>query len=763
MNTPEFSDPAKRDEAAPPPRPASLFLSRLRRRLRIDKIAHVCVSFGGIAVILTILAILFVIVAAVAPLAWPASATLRGVQTAALPAPPLAIAVDDRRSVCAAFVPHGLAWVPLGGSAVPAGAETAQTALRRLLGEANIVSAAPYGADGYALGLSDGRCIPVRLRLISTFQNGVRGTRVLLKPAPAIDALTDHVPVRVLAYRTSEQDSMLVVGSGPRELSIFRVLPAAPDGNADAPQIQRTILPLQIEGELRCLAVDEHGEELYAGTSCGHIVRARTDSKDGAQVVERLPALGPKEEVTSLSLLLGHRTLISGGSRGTVSSWVVVKDDDGPSRLRRVHDFPGPPEAAIAIAPSRRNKGFLTLHGAGDIQLHYATGGRALLRLAATGRPCGQIALAPKGDGVLAVSPDGTVHDWDLHNPHPEVSLHTLFGRVWYEGYAAPEFVWQSSSGSDDFEPKFSLVPLLYGTFKGTFYALIIAVPIALLAALYASQFMHPTLRHTVKPIIELMAALPSVVLGFLAGLWLAPLVERILPGLLLSTLILPAAVLMSLLLWQRMPIRLRRRVPTGAECLLLLPVLILAGAAALSAGGWIEAWMPAGDCRVWLRTVLGIPYDQRNSLVVGFAMGFAVIPVIFTIAEDSLSNVPPHLSAGALALGATPWQSVLSVVLPAASPGIFSAVMIGFGRAIGETMIVLMATGNTPVMDPSLFSGFRALSANIAVELPEAPDGSTHFRVLFLAALLLFIFTFLVNTCAEVIRLRLRRRYSLL
>jgi phosphate transport system permease protein len=148
---------------------------------------------------------------------------------------------------------------------------------------------------------------------------------------------------------------------------------------------------------------------------------------------------------------------------------------------------------------------------------------------------------------------------------------------------------------------------------------------------------------------------------------------------------------------------------------------------------------------------------------VVGFAMGFAVVPIIFTIAEDSLSSVPSHLRAASLALGATPWQTAIRVVLPTASPGIFSAVMIGLGRAVGETMIVLMATGNTPVMDPSMFSGFRAMSANIAVELPEAPDGGTLFRVLFVAALLLFILTFVMNTAAELIRLRLRKRYRYL
>ena len=140
--------------------------------------------------------------------------------------------------------------------------------------------------------------------------------------------------------------------------------------------------------------------------------------------------------------------------------------------------------------------------------------------------------------------------------------------------------------------------------------------------------------------------------------------------------------------------------------------------------------------------------------------MGFAVIPIIFTIAEDALSAVPHHLMTGSLALGASRWQTALRIVLPAAWPGIFSAVMVGFGRAIGETMIVLMATGNTPVMDLSIINGMRTLSANIAVEIPEAPEGGTLYRVLFFSGLLLFLTTFVVNTAAELMRLRLRKKY---
>jgi phosphate transport system permease protein len=151
--------------------------------------------------------------------------------------------------------------------------------------------------------------------------------------------------------------------------------------------------------------------------------------------------------------------------------------------------------------------------------------------------------------------------------------------------------------------------------------------------------------------------------------------------------------------------------------------------------------------------------YIQRNALIVGFIMGFAIIPIIYTIAEDALSTVPEHLRSASLGAGATAWQTAVRIVVPTAMSGLFSALMIGLGRAVGETMIVLMAAGNTPVMKMNIFDGFRTLSANIAVELPEAPRDGTHYRVLFLAALTLFVMTFIVNTVAEIVRLRFRRR----
>ena len=209
------------------------------------------------------------------------------------------------------------------------------------------------------------------------------------------------------------------------------------------------------------------------------------------------------------------------------------------------------------------------------------------------------------------------------------------------------------------------------------------------------------------------------------------------------------------------MPLGIRTLVPDGWHAAILVPVVCLLGYLSFAVNDQMELLLFGGDMRAWITTELGIPFDQRNALVVGIAMGLAVIPTIFSISEDAIFSVPKHLTYGSLALGATPWQTLVGVVMPTASPGIFSGLMIGMGRAVGETMIVLMATGNTPIMDANIFEGMRTLAANIAVEVPEAEVDSTHYRVLFLAAFVLFMFTFIVNTLAEIVRQRLRIKYG--
>jgi len=460
---------------------------------------------------------------------------------------------------------------------------------------------------------------------------------------------------------------------------------------------------------------------------------------------------------------LGDRSLLVGDAAGNVSVWFEVSDSSSPTGdvLTRIHQLDPLELPVTQITASARDRGFIAADAGGNINLYHATSGQLLKQLKTDGAAVKQLSFAPKSNGIIAIDSKGKMYDWYLDNPHPETNFKTLFGKIWYEGYQKPEYVWQSTGGTDEFEPKLSLTPLAFGTLKGALYALLFAIPISIFGAICVSQFMHPSLRNTIKPIIEIMAALPSVVLGFLAGLWLAPIIEKIIPAVFTIPVVLTLFTLITVAIWHYVPRSIKGRFKVGTELFILIPVILLGILVSLWLNHPIESALFGGSYKEWFYSVLGLQYDQRNSLIVGFAMGFAVIPIIFTISEDALSSVPKHLTAGSLALGANRWQTAIRVVLPTASPGIFSAVMIGLGRAIGETMIVLMATGNTPIMDWSLFNGFRALSANIAVEIPEAPHGGTLYRVLFLAALLLFFFTFFINTAAEIVRQRLRKKYG--
>jgi phosphate transport system permease protein len=531
---------------------------------------------------------------------------------------------------------------------------------------------------------------------------------------------------------------------------------------ADVPDLRRVLVPstadsvvvVRGDGEVRVYA--EQGES-----------------------IDFLQAFRPFEgaadrRVASAGFIFGDVSIVFANATGVEEVWSLYpqKQSDGRSLRRwgKIHGAEPLAGAGQGIYPAVGNKCYLTIAG-GRMQVRNMTTGSIRWDGPAPASPVVQVAFARNYDRFSALCVDGSLRRWEVEDHHPESSFNAFFGKIWYEGAEGPAYTWQSSSGADEFEAKYSLVPLFYGTVKGTGYALLFALPIALLAAVYVSQFLRPEWRQVVKPTMEIMASLPSVVLGFLAGLWLAPLVDASLLKLLCVLAVLAPSALCAGFLWSLLPQPVRRRVGPGWEFIWLLPFLLLAGWAAWQAAPWIEATFfsvkdlasgqQVADFREWWRQTSGWSYDSRNSLVVGFVMGFAVIPLVFTIAEDALSNVPTSLVSGSLACGASRWQTVWRVVVPTAISGIVSAVMIGFGRAIGETMIVVMATGNTPIMESNPFSGMRTLSANIAVELPEAATGHTHYRALFLGACCLFFLTFLINTLAEVLRQRLRERYK--
>jgi phosphate transport system permease protein len=261
-----------------------------------------------------------------------------------------------------------------------------------------------------------------------------------------------------------------------------------------------------------------------------------------------------------------------------------------------------------------------------------------------------------------------------------ETDLARMFlPQVWRPGHPAT-YTWQPVGEV----PKYSMIPLFVGTLKVTLVAMAVAVPVGIAAAVFTSEFAPRRLREVVKPVIELLAGVPSVVLGFFA-------------------------------------------------------LMVLAS---------------------WLQDGFGFT-SRLNAVTAGLALALTIIPVVFTVSEDALAAVPRSYREASLALGATPWETAFKVVLPAAAPGVLAAVVLGFGRAIGETMIVLMASGNAAQTTWSFGDSIRTLPATIAAEMGEVVFGGGHYTVLFFIGIELFVFTFVLNSIASLIVHRLVRRMS--
>ncbi len=561
----------------------------------------------------------------------------------------------------------------------------------------------------------------------------------------------------------------------------------------------------------------------------------------------------PGVEVTAFGSLAGKTTMVVGDTRGRVRAWFVIKPEgagtvDG-GILVRGHELEGNAARVTALAASGRARLLAVGYADGEVRVFFVTGARMLASAPGGAGAVSALSFAPKQDGLVVAGASG-VRMFDFDAKYPEAAPSQLLGKVWYEGYPAPERAWQSTGGGDS-EPKLGIWPLVFGTLKGTLYSILIAAPIALLAAVYTSEFLEARRRARIKAVIEMMASLPSVVLGFLAALVIARFVEHALTTTIVAFAAVPFCLLLGARLWQLLPQGVALRMsglPRVAAIALAIAIGILAAAAlggplerALfsgrahdgqetadvrawladpkfgdAAGGWVVLLLPLAVLAVavvstlfvapWLRRVstgwsplrcagadlarylaaaaaaVGVAwlaaallanggvdaragflgaYEQRNALIVGFVMGFAIVPIIYTLAEDALSSVPVALRAASLGAGATHWQTAFRVVIPTAMSGLFGALMVGLGRAVGETMIILMASGNTPIDQWSAFNGFRSLSANIAIEMMEAAKNGALYRTLFVTALVLFAMTFVVNTAAELVRRRFRKRFA--
>ncbi|MFI8741903.1 ABC transporter permease subunit [Stutzerimonas zhaodongensis] len=731
-----------------------------KRRIRAlkDKLARWYVSIGGLAVLGAITLIFFYLAQVVAPMFQGAELEAREVQQPAWLADagePLLLAVEEQNKVAMRLGSDGA----VRFFSVPTG-DLLRTVELPLPAGSQIVSVGQDtpGNRRMVLGLSNGQVLVAEHNYKVSYPEGKKTITPQLDYPFGEEPLSLDPQGRPIenAAISLNGSTLMVAGATNGELHALKI--AATENlmtGETSLEEERVALP-QLSDPIKALLVDPRHMWLFAVSG-----RANVDVFDlrRNQLNGRYKLLGGKGEITTVASLLGGISLMVGDSTGGIGQWFMVRSDDGQSELKNVRNFQLDGQPITQIIPEQRRKGFLALDSDGTLGIFHSTAHRTLLT-EQVAEGAAVAAMSPRATRLLVESGD-QLQRFVIDNPHPEISWSALWGKVWYESYPEPDYVWQSTSATGDFEPKLSLSPLAFGTLKAAFYAMLLAAPLAICAALYTAYFMAPALRRKVKPVIELMEALPTVILGFFAGLFLAPYLENHLPGIFSLLLLMPVGILLAGWFWSRLPENIRLSVPDGWEALLLIPVILAVGWGSLAISGYLENWFFGGDMRLWLSNDMGIPFDQRNALVIGIAMGFAVIPTIYSIAEDAVFSVPRSLTLGSLALGATPWQTLTRVVLLTASPGIFSALMIGMGRAVGETMIVLMATGNTPIMEANIFEGMRTLAANVAVEMPESEVGSTHYRVLFLAAMVLLMFTFVMNTLAELIRQRLRRKYA--
>ncbi|MCX7866482.1 MAG: ABC transporter permease subunit [Limisphaera sp.] len=759
----------------PPPTRAPLpqRYETARSTLWWDRFMNRFITVGGVAIITVVLGIFVFILWQVLPLFRGATVQTLQVVPASDTAEYLALGLDEYGEMPFLLDRRGrLHFVELN--------RPGQHRVHPLFPEDNVeVTAWRYhpGRQELLCGTRDGRLERIEIRYRTVHGGGERrlDPDVQVQLLPAL-ARPGH-PVRAVDYGDSGTDKLVALAQeveGRFEVRAALLTQTRGLLGAGQVRVEATFdLTDQVPGRLTHLLVNRMADAILMATAEGEILYFHREGR-ALRLRQRFRPFKDclRTEIVLMDFLLGDVTLVLGNAEGRVRLYSLFRPGaEGDRVFGRTKQFPdlaGPPAFYCA---SQRNKAFVIGQGA-EVRLCYATTEKVRWHTDLE-VPVQLAALNSKYDRLVLLDAQQNLRVYRLEDPHPEASWRAFFGRVWYEGADRPRFEWQSTGGSDAFEPKLSMVPLMVGTLKGTFYAMLFAVPVALLAALYVSQFAPPEFRGVVKPTMEVMASLPSVVLGFLGALWLAPRLETRVPSVLLILVLVPLAALAMGALWSRLPVVWRARVRPGYEFLALVPVLGLVGLAGWMWGPVLERWLfvvtdPAtgervADFRLWWPAFTGADFQQRNSVVVGFVMGFAVIPIIFTLAEDALSNVPATLRSGSLALGASRWQTALYIVLPTASAGIFSALMVGLGRAVGETMIVVMATGNTPILSFNPFSGMRTLSANLAVELPEAPHHSTLYRTLFLGALLLFVFTFVINTVAEILRQRLRDRFKTL
>ncbi len=612
-----------------------------------DRLAHAVITVGGIGTIVAV-SLVFVFLAWVAfPLFFPPASLNSAAEyrhdMSRAQRQPLGLAVDEYKSMGWALYDDGrlIVFRLANGKTVEE---------QQLVDDKRITAASfSIGGDDIALGFDDGTVqfgtIGFETKFLSKQETpgtltdlAVGGEAVLdkgivqktpqlqfrlqqvsaqLKPpvklADAPIQLLDHVPFDLGEASFGGREYTCTAYSGDKELMYcrFREEENAFTGESSLEVDKRTIEFTDADSFVAGhLLISGRGDNVFFASPGGQLLRFDTRKPAEISLAESCDLLPNTDaELTHCEFLLGRETIICGDSSGGLRGWFRVRDAEAETsdqyRLVLVHDLSGEDTAITALGSSERNRLLAVGYANGSVRvLQVTTEEQVVATKLSDQDPVEQVIIAPKDDGLIAMTAD-EFRSWDFDPKYPEATLASLFLPVWYEGYPEPQHLWQSSFANVGPEMKLGLWPLVFGTLKATFYCMLFGAPLALLAAIYTSEFAHPRLRARVKPIVEMMASLPSVVLGFLAALVFAPIVEKIVPATLASFIVLPIVFLLGAFLWQQIPQRFILRL-SWYRLLFICALLPFGIYASIISGPLVERWFFAGDVKRWLDGQIG-------------------------------------------------------------------------------------------------------------------------------------------------------------
>ena len=507
--------------------------SRLKLRLLKDRLTTIGMGIGGISVIIAIVLIFFYLIYIVYPLFIPADVN----KVAGYATPDTAagntvmLAIEEQNEVGTRFTDQA--------KAVFFNTRTGDDIKTVTLSRPRNTSVTSFSSDQLinsivAWGLNNGQAIVTKhVYKVSYGEKDRTITPVLEYPLGQTPLLLNkkRTALKKIAVATNEEETSIVTLTAENKLLLSHFQPEEGlfDEDTTVP-LTHTTIELPDVANVEQILINSEQRILYLLQAGNEITLIDISDKSAPEFMGRVRIAPENAKLASVHFLTGGISLLIGTDAGQISQWFPVKHEEG-TILQKVRSFDPLDGPVTDIMTEQRRKGFITATKNGVIGIHHSTAQRTLINKKIADSAIHHISISPRADSIIAEDKNGQFQFWHVTNEHPEISWDVLWGKVWYESYPEPSYTWQSSSASNDFEPKYSLMPLAFGTLKAAFYAMLFAMPLAIMGAIYTAYFMAPKMRTYVKPTIEIMEALPTVILGFLAGLWLAPIIESHLPG----------------------------------------------------------------------------------------------------------------------------------------------------------------------------------------------------------------------------------------